>query len=88
MLIELEDFHQAIDGNDWSPAMERAQRSLASVNEHGLGATIFLHPRDYSFSRSIRLIRGMSLVGSGAAPNQFITFKTSSAFLIIGELAS
>jgi hypothetical protein len=69
MWIELEDFHQSIDGNDWSPAMERAQKSLASVNEHGLGATIFFRPRDYTFSRTIHLIRGMGLVGSGAAPN-------------------
>jgi hypothetical protein len=69
MLIEIEDFHQAIDGNDWSPAVQRAQTSLSSVNEHGLGATLYFRPRDYNFSHSIHLKRGMSLVGSGAAPN-------------------
>ena len=69
MLIEIEDFHEAEDGNDWSPAIQRAQQRLSSINEHGLGATLFFRPRDYNFSSTIHLIRGMSLVGSGAAPN-------------------
>jgi len=57
---------------DWFPALRRAQSQWISVDPKGeefntsmRGFSIYLGPREYYFSDSIQLIRGMSLIGSG-----------------------
>lgn len=69
MLFEIEKFHKNSDGNDWLPAVMRAQNELTS-GQLGLkfrGITLFFGRNEYSFLDSIHLVRGMSLVGSGGA---------------------
>lgn len=67
MLSEIEDFYQTTDGNDWSPAIERAQVNFHATNDPAdpRGFTLLFRPREYHFSSSIQLIRGMNLTGSG-----------------------
>jgi hypothetical protein len=66
LLREIEDFYDPNDNEDWSFAAERALTSFVPGNR---GFTLFFRSREYRFSRTIRLIRGMSLVGSGAGKN-------------------
>src|SRR5260221_10724170 len=71
MLSEIESFYQTTDGDDWSPAIERAQEGWHATNDPGdfRGFTLHFGAREYHLSRSVQLIRGMSLSGSGGAQN-------------------
>lgn len=67
MFREIEEFYEETDGNDWSPAIKRAQENFNASNVPGdfRGFALIFGSKDYSFSESIQLIRGMSLTGSG-----------------------
>ena len=80
MIRQIEDFYRNSDKDDWSFAMSRAQEQWNAgdpvyiPNERDdvgnlpyRGFTILFQPRVYYFSKSILLVRGMSLIGSGAA---------------------
>lgn len=70
MIFEIEHFYRESDGNDWLPAITRAQNEWhvkPPVADDYRGFTLLFGPREYQCSGSIELIRGMSLVGSGAA---------------------
>jgi hypothetical protein len=55
------------DGSyDWYPAVMRAQSSWASA-ETPSGFSLYFGPQTYTFSQSLHLVRGMSLIGSGEA---------------------
>jgi hypothetical protein len=64
----IEDYYQTTDPvDDWSPAIERAQANWRATNDTDdvRGFTLLFRPRTYRFSRTIELIRGMSLIGAG-----------------------
>lgn len=65
----IEEFYRTEDGNDWYPAIMRAQDSFhASTQPNDFrGFTLIFGPREYQFSNSIHLIRKMSITGSGGA---------------------
>src|SRR6266536_5581664 len=70
MIFEIEHIYRESDGNDWLPAITRAQHewhATPPVAKNYRGFTLLFGPREYSFFGSIELIRGMSLVGSGGA---------------------
>jgi hypothetical protein len=66
MIFQIEHFYRDSDGNDWLPAVRRAQNEWLTAPTFR-GFTLLFGPRQYTFSGSIDLIRGMSLVGSGSA---------------------
>jgi hypothetical protein len=70
MLFFVEQFYRDGDSNDWLPAVNRAQRewnASATQPNTDRGFTLLFGPREYTFSNSVHLVRGMTLVGSGGA---------------------
>ncbi len=80
MIKQIEDFYRNSDKEDWSFAMSWAQEQWRAGDPVYIpneadnvgdlpyrGFTIQFQPRTYYFSKSIQLVRGMSLVGSGGA---------------------
>jgi hypothetical protein len=67
MRVQIEDFYRDGDGDDWLPAITRAQDSFhaSAVAGDFRGFTLSFGPRTYRFTGSIQLIRGMNLSGSG-----------------------
>lgn len=70
MIFKIEDFYRDGDGEDWLPAITRAMKEWRP-NPQNLedyrGFTLQFGSREYIFSGSIELIRGMSIIGSGGA---------------------
>jgi hypothetical protein len=69
----IEEFFLPTDGNDWLPAINRAQQEFHTPgNPTGTpGFTLEFGPSEYFFSDTIRLVRSMRLVG--AAGKMFST---------------
>jgi len=69
----IEEFFLPTDGNDWLPAINRAQQEFHTPgNPTGTpGFTLEFGPSEYFFSDTIRLVRSMHLVG--AAGKMFST---------------
>jgi hypothetical protein len=66
MIKFIEEFHKAGDGDDFSPAMARAQSSTGTAALPA-GFSLYFQNKTYKFSQTIRLRRSMSLIGSGGA---------------------
>jgi hypothetical protein len=71
-VFEIEEFYHPEDGDDFYPAMWRAQQVLElppdSIHPQGeIGWTILFGPRIYRFSRPIEIVRCMHLQGSGGS---------------------
>jgi hypothetical protein len=70
LIYEIEGFYRAGDGDDWLPAIMRAQNNWnasSNIGDRYKGFTLLFGPREYKFSNSIQIIRGISLIGSGGA---------------------
>ena len=78
--IAIEDFYLAADGDDYYPAMMRAQSvanllpNQISPNTSG-GWTVLFQPKVYRFSRPIELFRCMYLQGAGGSDNPATRFE-------------
>jgi hypothetical protein len=73
MIFEIDGFYRIEDGDDWWPAVMRAQAHWKGTTDPTQvfykykGFSLQFGPREYKFSDSIQLIRGMSLIGSGGS---------------------
>jgi hypothetical protein len=67
MSVAIEDFYRDSDGNDWLPAIMRAQDSWQAVPNKFRGFTLNFGARTYSFSDTIQIVRIMTLMGSGGS---------------------
>src|ERR1700730_17112335 len=69
----IEEFFLRADGNDWLPAITRAQQEFHTPDDPTgtPGFTLDFGPSEYFFSDTIRLVRSMHLVG--AAGKMFST---------------
>jgi len=69
----IEDYYLPTDGNDWLPAITRAQQEFHTPGDTTgtPGFTLEFGPSEYFFSDTIRLVRSLHLVG--AAGKMFST---------------
>jgi hypothetical protein len=94
-VFEIEEFHRLEDGDDFYPAMWRAQQvgqlPSDSIDPQGrIGWTILFRPKVYRFSRPIELVRCMHLQGSGGsdAPGTRFVFVNDTPGLIVHRAAT
>lgn len=76
----IEEFYRAEDGDDYYPAIMRAQQMAALPTNavdapYELGWTLLFGPKTYPFRRPIELFRSMHLQGSGGSDFPGTRFK-------------
>jgi hypothetical protein len=89
-VFEIEEFYRPEDGDDFYPAMWRAQQVAQlppnSIDPQGeIGWTILFGPKAYRFSRPIELVRCMRLQGSGGSDvpgTRFVFFNDTPGLVI------
>ena len=65
----IEEFFLPTDGNDWLPAINRAQQEFHTPGDPTgtPGFTLEFGPSQYFFSDTIRLVRSLRLVGAAGS---------------------
>lgn len=89
-MFDIEIFHRASDGDDYYPAICRAQQLQflppgEAVPRFSSGCTLVFKAKEYRFSRPIELVRCMRLLGSGGAdqPGTRFVFTHDTPGLVI-----
>lgn len=89
-MFNIEIFHHATDGDDYYPAICRAQQLQflpqgEAVSRFSSGWTLLFKAKTYHFSRPIELVRCMRLVGSGGGdqPGTRFVFTNDTPGLVI-----
>jgi hypothetical protein len=78
MEILLETYYKKQDGNDWSPAFDRAVKAFkptTSGTSNARGFTLRFEPKEYFFSKSMHLTIPLHLLGSGTIPHSGTVLK-------------
>lgn len=89
-MFNIELFHRATDGEDYYPAICRAQQLQFLLKDEAIprfssGWTLLFKAKEYHFSRPIELVRCMHLVGSGGGdqPGTRFIFTNDTPGLVI-----
>ncbi len=89
-MFQIEDFHLSTDGDDYYPALCRAQHWSALPPgrvqpKFSMGWTLIFQPKEYRFSRPIELVRCMHLLGNGGSDQpgtRFVFFNDTPGLVI------